>query len=691
MLRNYPSIIQEGSSDCGAACLSMIIQAYNGSYNMENLRELSKTNREGTTAYHLVKAAKEIGFNAWTVKANLRNLKDKHFPCIAHLTLSNGYSHFVVINKRLSKRLIVSDPAIGIRTISISEFEKTSSGNFILFHLEKKLAKEVNTNVILRKILSFIVNNKFSIIMIFIISLIYTILNIFSSYRIQLLIEHAIDNFSNANLLLLILIFTLAALFKIISDSLRFSLVNFLKHKLDYLLTIDVYQQIIKLPYLYYKNRSSGEIISRLQELGEIKESLTSLFIGLSIDLILVIFALIMLFSISVYLSIFLIFVAAVFIVISLIFKPINEYYIKSTKEKTALLNSFLYESIASVDTVKGLHKEYVFEEEFERHYLALIKTNYKMNKLYNKENTIRTIIFDLSILIVLFLSINSIYQNQLSLAQMISYSSLLIYFLEPIKSIIDINLSWKSTVISLNRLASIFSIKAENFSANKYLKIKDYFIKFNKLSFSYNDVDKILKNINLEIAEAERILIMGKSGSGKSTLFKLLMRYFEVENEKIFIGPYDINEYSLEQIRQAIVYVSQNEMIYNDSLYNNVTLGKDINYEEFLEIAKLSKIDELRKGLTYNIRIEENGFNLSGGERQRIMIARALISKAKIIIFDESLSQMDKDLERDILSGIFKRFQDTTFIIISHRKLNLGLFDKTYKIDEGVLKSGLE
>lgn len=691
MLKNYPSIIQEGNSDCGASCLAMIIQAYNGNYDREKLRELTKTNRDGTTAYHLVKAAKEIGFDAWTVKAELKDLKDKHFPCIAHLTLNNGYSHFVVINKRVSKRIIVSDPAIGIRTISIEDFKKMSSGNFVLFHLEKKLAKEVNINLIWRKIFSFFINNKLSLIMLLIISLVYTILNIFSSYRMQLLIEHAIDNFSNANLLLLILIFSIVSLFKVISDSLRFSLVNFLKHKLDYLLTIDVYNQIIKLPYLYYKNRSSGEIISRLQELGEIKESLTSLFVGLSIDLVLVIFALIMLFSISVHLSIFLIFVSAIYIIISVIFKPINEYYLKLTKEKTALLNSFLYESIASVDTVKGLHKESLFENNFEKHYRSLLKTNYKMNKVYNNENTIRNLIFELSILIILFLSIKSIYQNQLTLAQLISYSSLVIYFLEPIKSIIDINLSWKSTAISLDRVSSIFSIKAENFSLKKYLKIKNYSIKINNLSYSYNDVDKILKDINLNIEEAQKILIMGKSGSGKSTLFKLLMRYFEIENEKVYIGPYDINEYSLEEIRQAIVYVSQNEVIYNDSLYNNVTLGKDIDYEEFLEIAKLTKLDELRKGLSYSIRIEENGFNLSGGERQRIMIARALVAKAKILIFDESLSQMDSELEKKILSDIFKKFKDITFIIISHRKVNLNLFDKVYSLKEGKLLSGLE
>lgn len=687
MLRSYPSVIQEGVSDCGACSLLMIIRHYNSDYSLERLRELTKTTSAGTTAYHLVLAAKAIGFNAWTVKGKETELTAEMLPCIAHVITKEAYSHFVVINKKSGRRLIISDPAIGIKTISLDDFAKITTGNYILFSLNKRLETPITKKAINEKILEFVLNNKRTIVFIFASSLVYTLISIFLTYRLQLFIELVISKYSNANLKVITLIILVLAIMKTLSDETRLKLINYLKHELDYYLMEDVYSHIIKLPYLYYKNRSSGEIISRLQDLGEIKEAIGQVFISLLIDLVLVLLAIIILIRINLYLSIILIIASILIIVLNQLFKPLRQYYLSSSKEKLAKMNNFLYESINSVDTVKGLALEMQMENAFKKNYQTLLNDSYKLNSIYVKENTIKEIIYEVLIAVILFVAVKLIFKGDLKLVQLITYISLLAYFIEPIKGLVQLSLSYSSIKLSIARINNLYEVKAEDLEAKNHLELSDHSIKIKDLTYSYDGINNILNKLNLSIKAGEKVLIMGKSGSGKSTLFKLLMRYFGDEESSIYLGKKRLDLYDKVSIRENIVYVSQNEIIYSDSLYNNVTLGRFIKYEDFLEIAKLSHIDELGGLAKYNMQIEENGFNLSGGERQRIMLARALVARAKIYVFDESLSQIDLELEREILSSIFKKYKGITFIVISHRNTNEDLFNKTYRLKEGKLK----
>ncbi len=189
--------------------------------------------------------------------------------------------------------------------------------------------------------------------------------------------------------------------------------------------------------------------------------------------------------------------------------------------------------------------------------------------------------------------------------------------------------------------------------------------------------------------------MMIGSSGSGKSTLLKLLLRYYKLERDKIMIDSIDINDYTESSIRENIVYISQHETLFNDTLKNNIDLENKSTAEQFLEIAHLCCIDEIVKNnnLGFNMLIEENGFNLSGGEAQRIVLARSLMRDFKILIIDEGLNQVDTNLERKILKNIIKRYFDKTIIVISHRLENMDLFDRiiefsNHKIKKDVCKN---
>jgi len=275
-----------------------------------------------------------------------------------------------------------------------------------------------------------------------------------------------------------------------------------------------------------------------------------------------------------------------------------------------------------------------------------------------------------------------------MTLGELITYNSLIIYFLEPIKNIIDFDIDIKKVKETMKRVNDLYSIQKEDLEFNEKYTNKDFKgnIKIKDLSYSYDNKNKILDKVKLNIKKGEKILITGNSGSGKSTLVKILMRYLTIENTKIEIDEKDINYFNIKELREKISYVSQNEILYNDTLYNNVTINRYIDYDEFLNICKITKVDEImnRSPFQSSFIIEENGFNLSGGERQRIMLARALVKKAEIYIFDESLSQIDISKEREILKDIFKKFKNKTFIVISHRYDNSDLYTKMIEIKKG-------
>ena len=189
--------------------------------------------------------------------------------------------------------------------------------------------------------------------------------------------------------------------------------------------------------------------------------------------------------------------------------------------------------------------------------------------------------------------------------------------------------------------------------------------------------------------------MIIGDSGSGKSTLMKLMLRYYKCNRNQIMLDNIDINDNSVESIKKDIVYLSQNETLFTDTLYNNIDLENTNNYEKFMELAKMCYVDEIvkDKNVGYNFLLEENGFNLSGGERQRIILARALMRDFKILIVDEGLNQVDISLERKILKNILSKYNDKTIIFISHRMENMDLFNRliefsNHKIKKDVCKS---
>ena len=689
MINNFEVVRQEDLTDCGACCLKMIIKYYGGDYPLFHLKQLTHTDQFGTNAFLIKEAALKLGLNAKVLNGNLEDIKEEDLPVIAHVIPNKSYEHFIVIYKLDKKHALVTiaDPALGKRVITYGDFFEISSSNFIFFDANKKLAKITSSKRINNLVIETFTNNKKIFVYIVLFSVIFIFLNICSSYAFKFLIDNVYLYSNIDNLVFFFIVFNFINVFKNIFQYIRINMINYFNFKLDKILITKLFNHLIYLPFLYYKNKSSSDVINRINDLIDVKNNLTKIFLSIVIDGLLAFSILIVLFKINFLLTILSLFLVLIYLFIIVITSPIYNYYIEEEKVKGSEVNSFLHSNLRNMDSIKNLNIEDYVSNKFVNLYEKFYFVNKKNTKFSNKVMFIKNMVHDIYFIFLYYIASKLIISDKFNLALFITYISLRSYFIDPIKNIIDLNFDIKNLNLSLKRVNELFDIKKEKFLVDeKYQKnVVKGDIEFKNISYSYNGYQNILKEFSLKIKENSRVLISGETGSGKSTIARILMNYFAPDKGEVLINNKSISSYNLINIRKDITYISQNETIYKDSLYNNIVLNESIIYDEFLNICKICKVDEIvnKHKFKYDMNLEEDGFGLSGGEKSRIFLARALIKKSSIYIFDETLSNIDVEKEKEILKNVFDNFKTSTFIVITHRLVNKKLFNKVYDLNE--------
>lgn len=678
MKKNY--VKQDDLKDCGISSLLMIIRYYGGDVPKEYLRNLTKTTKDGVSAFYLLKAAQQLGFSTKALKGDIKELKKDDFPLIAHVIINNSFQHFVVVYKVKDDKIIIADPNKGIVKMSLNEWNNISTKKYLIFKPQKKIPKINNNYSVIRMLFSFIYNYRLLFITIAIMSFIYTILSIITTYNFKFFLNDVIVYNKNSyrNILFILL---LLGLVKNMSNLFRNKLMNYINNQLDKILFNETYSQIISLPYLYYKTRTCGDVISRINDVTNIKEFIGKVFLTLFVDLILMIFVLGMLFKISIKLTLFGLIISFIYSIIIVVYNKIINHYIRNSYEESSNVNSYLVETISAIDTIKGLNLEESVCNKLSRKYHLLLKINKKIGNILNDEEFFKDTIYYIGQLFIVYFGITLVISNKISITTLFTYIGLFSYYLEPLRSIMDLSLDVETMIVSWQRIKELYNVTGEKFIVSK--KCINYNlkgdIKFIGVSYSYNGINNVLEDINITINAGSKVLICGNSGNGKSTLMKLLMKYLPDYDGKIYLDDRELDDYELIDLRKRICYVSQNEMLFSDSVYNNIVLNSDSTYDDVLFISKLFQMDDViaKMPLRYDTLIEENGFNLSGGERQRIVLARSFLKETDIYILDEALSAIDIKTERLILENMFEYWSKKTIIVVSHRFNNADIFDK--------------
>ena len=682
---------QDGCKECGAACLLSIIKYYKGSISINRLLELTHTDKNGTSFYNLKEASSKLGLEAIGFKVINKDLtsiiNQLKMPSICQL-INDNYEHFVVLYQIKNNKVIIMDPAVGFRTIKIDNFISMWTGYIMIFSKTKEIPYIKDEKYLNRIIIDTLIKNKSIVLNIILLSIIFTIISCIYAMYFQIVIDNIIDTNKN-NLLIITFIFSILLLIKCIASFFRNELLIFINQKLDCSIFLSSFQKILLLPYSYYKNRTTGEVISRINDLAYVKNMLSKIILTVFLDLIISLVCGFILFRINKLMFLLLVITIMIFILIFKMFKPILKKYTDINQENNAIINSHMVEMINGFETIKNLNMEREMNEKISSLYVKALNDSFTYDNINNLELFIKDIVTYISILLIEFIGFTLEFDNILSLGEIITFTTLISYFIDPIRNIIDLNKEYFYALNSLKRANNLFDIESTDLVTKTNYDILGN-INIKNLTYSYNEYTDTLDNITVNIKKGEKVLLLGNSGSGKSTILKLLSKYYMPKRDNIYIDEVDINDISISNLKDNIVSISQDEIIFTDTIKNNIILNRNIDDTSFMKVCKLTYVDEIVKDmfLGYDTKLEENGQNISGGQRQRIILARTLLKKSNIILIDEGLNAIDINLERKILKNIFNEYRNKTIIIVSQRLENMDLYNKVIRLANGKIEN---
>lgn len=694
LFKTYHCVKQQDLKDCGAACLATMTRHYGLKYPISKIREVAGTDKQGTSAYGLIKAAEQLGFTAKGVKGDQEAFfGDFPLPAIAHVVIDGTLLHYVVIHKITKKSVLVADPGKGMLRYTPDEFFGIWTGILILMTPTAQFRKGKETKGLFARFFTLLIPQRRMIFGIFLASMLYTVLGIFGAFYFQYLLDEILPYSMRKTLHILSIGVIVLYVFKVLLDAFRSHLMLYLSQKLDISLILGYYHHVIKLPMSFFGTRKTGEIISRLMDASKVRDAISSATLTLMIDVMMAIAGGIILYSQSALLFGVTVLLVPLYLVLVWGFHKPFDRLNRVQMEKNAELTSYIVESIEGIETVKAYSAEARANLETERKFVGFLRSVFTFGMFNNVQASLKGLVQLAGGVVILWVGAVQVMDGGMTMGQLITYNALLAYFLDPIQNLINLQPTVQTAVVAADRLGEILDLEEER-STQEDRKLRPMSLKgpieLEHVHFRYGTRALVLEDISLMIGQGEKIAFVGESGSGKTTLIKLLLQFYRHEKGEIVMNGHNIKDLQLDALRERIAYISQDTFFFSGTIRENLSLGGDseIDLEQMVEACKTAQAHEFinRLPLRYETLLEENGANISGGQRQRLAIARALLKQPDILIMDEATSNLDSTTEKAV-SETINSFGDLTTIIIAHRLSTIMRCDRIYVLDQGRIK----
>lgn len=436
----------------------------------------------------------------------------------------------------------------------------------------------------------------------------------------------------------------------------------------------DLFTHLQKLSFSYYDNANTGTLMSRItNDLFDISELAHHGPEDLFISILKIIGAVVMMLSMDVKLTIILLVLMMFIVGFTAFYNLKMRAVFAENRKKIAAVNAQTQDTLSGIRVVKSFSNEDIEQRKFDRGNEQFLKTkedSYSIMGQFFSGNQLLQGILYISVLVLggIFLG-----RGQISTSDLIAYILFINVFLNPIDRLVNFTEAFQRGMSGFERFLEILRTEPEITDKDNAIDLTDVEgeIRFNNVSFSYNDKTEVLKDINLTIYKGQTIALVGPSGSGKTTFCSLIPRFYEVNDGSITIDGIDIRDVTLESLRRNIGMVQQDVYMFSGTVEENILYGKpDAAKEEVINAAKLANahefIMELENG--YNTFVGERGAKLSGGQKQRISIARAFLKNPPILILDEATSALDNESERLVQESLKILAKGRTTLIIAHR-----------------------
>jgi ABC-type bacteriocin transporter len=679
-------IPQIDARDCGVAALASIAKFYGSDYSLAHLRELAKTNKEGTTALGIVKAAKEMSFETRAIQADMSlfEMEDIPYPFIVHVNKEGKLQHYYVVYKNIKDHLIIGDPdpTVKVTKMTKDRFASEWTGVAIFLAPAPSYKPHKDKKNGLMSFLPLIFRQRSLIFYIVLASLLVTLINIGGSYYLQGILDEYIPNQMKSTLGIISIGLIITYILQQIMSFSRDYLLTVLSQRLSIDVILSYIRHIFELPMSFFATRRTGEVISRFTDANSIIDALASTILSLFLDVsILIIIGSVLLVQNTNLFLLSLISVPIYIIIIFAFMKPFEKMN-NDVMQSNSMVSSAIIEDINGVETIKSLTSEETRYQKIDSEFVDYLDKSFKLSKYSILQSSLKQGAQLILNIVILWFGAQIVMTGKISIGQLITFNTLLSYFTNPLENIINLQTKLQSAKVANNRLNEVYLVESE-FKNTQPLTDSQFLagdICFEDISYKYGFGRDTLNNINLTIKQGDKVSIVGISGSGKTTLAKMIVNFFEPYKGRITINNNDLKMIDKKVLRQHINYLPQQAYIFSGSILENLTLGANqmISQEDIIKACEIAEIRQDIEQMPMGYQTElSDGAGLSGGQKQRIALARALLTKAHVLILDEATSGLDVLTEKKVIENLMA-MTDKTIIFVAHR---LSISERTNQV----------
>ncbi|KPA71719.1 peptide ABC transporter ATP-binding protein, partial [Streptococcus suis] len=635
---------QIDARDCGVAALASIAKFYGSDYSLAHLRELAKTNKEGTTALGIVKAAQEMGFETRAIQADMTlfDMDDVPYPFIAHVNKEGKLQHYYVVYKARKNYILIGDPdpTVKVTKMSKERFASEWTGVAIFLAPEPRYKPHKDKKNGLMSFLPLIFKQRSLIFYIVIASLLVTLINIGGSYYLQGILDEYIPNQMKSTLGIISIGLIITYILQQMMSFSRDYLLTVLSQRLSIDVILSYIRHIFELPMSFFATRRTGEVISRFTDANSIIDALASTILSLFLDVsILTIVGSVLLVQNTKLFLLSLISIPIYIVIIFAFMKPFEKMN-NNVMQSNSMVSSAIIEDINGIETIKSLTSEESRYQKIDSEFVDYLDKSFKLSKYSILQGALKQGAQLILNVIILWSGAQLVMNGAISIGQLITFNTLLAYFTNPLENIINLQTKLQSAKVANNRLNEVYLVESE-FQNRQTLTDTQFLhgdIEFEDLSYQYGFGRDTLSDINLTIKQGDKVSLVGISGSGKTTLAKMIVNFYDPYKGKISLNHHDLKMIDKKVLRQHINYLPQQAYIFSGSILENLTLGANqaISQEDILKACEIAEIRKDIEQMPMDYQTElSDGAGLSGGQKQRIALARALLTKAPVLILD--------------------------------------------------------
>ena len=688
-MKRVPVILQMTPHECGAACLAMVLSYHGRMMTLSECRLHLRSGRDGLSARAIAQAARDLGLRVRALSLEPESLAQVHGPAIVHW----NFEHFLVLERWSPHAVEVVDPAVGRRKLTNEEFNAGFTG--VVLTLEpgadfqpQEAQSKLSWHSYLGRLVQ-IPGTKSMLAQILGASALLQVLGLAFPYFTLILVDTILPQQDLAALTILGIGMVVLVVSQVTFTYLRSALSLYLETRLDIEVMLGFFEHMLRLPFRFFQERSSGDLLMRLGSISVIREELTGQTVAAILDATLVVvYLMIVLFWYPIFGLLALAF-GAVQIVLMMVstrrLYDLTERGIAAQAES----QSYLVEALTGIATLKVAASEDRALGNWSNLFFKQLNISLRQSNLTMLVDTAREALDALAPISLLWLGAIWVLEGNMSLGAMFAVTTLAISFLGPLASLVATAQQVQLVGAHLERIADVYETEPEQdlHSVNVAPKLSGH-IEVRNAGFRYDPhAPWALRHFSVTIEPGQKVAIVGRSGSGKSTLAMLLLGLYPLEEGEILYDGIPLPTLNYRSLRSQFGVVLQNTDLFSGSIRRNIASNDlDLSLGQIREAARLAAIqDEIeRLPMGYETVIAEGGADLAGGQRQRLAIARALVNRPPIIMLDEATSHLDAITESIVDQNLSELH--CTRIIIAHRLSTVRNADLILVLDQGVI-----